>query len=211
MRISSQWRILRLQPLITCVYTTWRFSVCLDGPAMALTLFSEMWQPWICLPPAFRAGRYRHVTSRLVCWTITTTFAFKHGADSSLHKCFLENCGELWRFQAGRERCSQLSMLVGDDGFKRVCFRVALPHEATFRLAASLLPWKLLTAAYCYWWRCRKRNEITASQTSKPGVGEHLIWLASKFSLANLEYKIASKRSSMVSRYLVSRSVYPLR
>jgi len=30
---------------------------------------------------------------------------------------------------------------------------------------------------------------------------EHLIWPASEFSLSNLDYKIKSKQSSMISRY----------
>ena len=38
------------------------------------------------------------------------------------------------------------------------------------------------------------------------GPREHLIWPASGFSLVNLEYKIASKRSSMIRRSLVKRS-----
>ena len=38
------------------------------------------------------------------------------------------------------------------------------------------------------------------------GPHEHLIWPASEFSLPKLEYNIASKRSSTISRYLHSKS-----
>jgi len=34
------------------------------------------------------------------------------------------------------------------------------------------------------------------------GLREHLIWPASEYSLSNLEYKIASKRSSMIKQVL---------
>ena len=33
----------------------------------------------------------------------------------------------------------------------------------------------------------------------------HVVWPKSEFSLSNLEYKILSKRSSMISRYLDSK------
>jgi len=36
--------------------------------------------------------------------------------------------------------------------------------------------------------------------------GEHVIWPASDFPLSMSEHNIASKRSSMISKYLVSKS-----
>jgi len=46
----------------------------------------------------------------------------------------------------------------------------------------------------------------TCGPRAKCGPAEHLIWPASEFPLPNLEYKIASKQSSMISRYLNSET-----
>jgi len=46
----------------------------------------------------------------------------------------------------------------------------------------------------------------TCSPWAKSGLREHLMWPASEFLLPNLEYNIASKPNSMMSRYLDSKS-----
>jgi len=49
-------------------------------------------------------------------------------------------------------------------------------------------------------------NSVTLNQGSGTcGPRGHLIWTASEFSLAKLEYNIASERSITISRYLVSQ------
>jgi len=48
---------------------------------------------------------------------------------------------------------------------------------------------------------CCKTGWGTCDPRAKCGPREHLIWPASEFSLPKLGYNIASKRSSMISRY----------
>jgi len=83
-------------------------------------------------------------------------------------------------------------------------------------LMQTYLPAARLCWFRCDWYRnlavvnCIVQGWGTCGPRTKCGPREHLIWPASEFSLPNLEYKIASKRSYMTSRYLDSMSREPL-
>ena len=64
---------------------------------------------------------------------------------------------------------------------------------------------RLFSSNLLLWLKTNKHLEQgwgTCGPRAKCCPHEHLIWPASEFSLHNLEYKIASKRSFMISRYL---------
>jgi len=79
-------------------------------------------------------------------------------------------------------------------------FEIFCTHQLEFAKSSPLLPRTRRYLKIQWLMSLSQGGELAVRDKCSPH--EHLIWPTSQFSLSNFEYNIASKRSSMISRYL---------